>query len=328
MPRLRVVAGPSLDALVPISVNTGKAHDVSSPLFKGKIAAYIKDFPDENGNVLSSEYFERPERKGVTWSIQVQGRFLNEVSANDVLFGNTFSRPLTLPWGVGAAFKFMKYVDPTLEHDLGSKTKPWALSPLLSTMPYLVHSRDGGPNFPSTNRTSIGDDVTQLALSSPPSSPASSRSSSSLSSMSSDGSERDVSPVEKVAGVKAKKTKRSWSSRSSRSGSEEGSSAGVAAKIPAGNTRARRTYFADEKHRKEVMLGPEDTITTDFAYGFLTFVPTPALNLPGGISFDLMRYWDGQPVRFMCCERKREGQGSEPWGRVFWCVAIELVQDD
>ena len=73
MPRLRVVAGPSLDALEPITVNTGKAHKVSSPLFDGKILAYIKDFPGEDGNILSSEYFERPERKGVTWSIQVQG---------------------------------------------------------------------------------------------------------------------------------------------------------------------------------------------------------------------------------------------------------------
>ena len=73
MPRLRVLAGTSLDALEPISVNTGKAHSVSSPLFEGKIVAYIKDFPDEKGNILSSEYFERPERKGATWSIQVQG---------------------------------------------------------------------------------------------------------------------------------------------------------------------------------------------------------------------------------------------------------------
>ncbi|KZV70029.1 DUF1769-domain-containing protein [Peniophora sp. CONT] len=266
MPRLRVVAGPSLDALEPITVNTGKAHDVSSPLFEGKILAYIKDFPDETGNAQSSEYFERPERKGVTWSIQVQGRFLNEVSANDVLFGNTFSRPLILPWGVGAAFKFMKYVDPTLEHDLGSKTKPWALSPLISTMPYLAHSRSNPPLFPPADHKSIEDNV-------------------------------------------------------------EGSS-GAAVKIPVGNSRARRTYFADEKHRKDVTFGPEDIITTDFAYGFLTFAPSPALNLPGGISFDLMRYWDGQPVCFVCCERKRQGEGDAPWGRVYWCVAIELVQDD
>ena len=52
-----------------------------------------------------------------------------------------------------------------------------------------------------------------------------------------------------------------------------------------------------------------------------------------------MHYWDGQPVRFMCCERKRrsesDGGGGEeggaddvPWGRVLWCVAIEPVPDE
>ncbi len=41
------------------------------------------------------------------------GRFLRPMSADDVLFGNTFDRPLKLPWGSGAALKFMQYV-PTL----------------------------------------------------------------------------------------------------------------------------------------------------------------------------------------------------------------------
>lgn len=60
----------------------------------------------------------------------------------------------------------------------------------------------------------------------------------------------------------------------------------------------------------------------DFCYGFLEFNPSLALRLPGGISFDLMKYWDGQPVRFVCCER---GAGKEqPWGRMFWCVQIEI----
>jgi Protein of unknown function (DUF1769) len=83
----------------------------------------------------------------------------------------------------------------------------------------------------------------------------------------------------------------------------------------------------------------QDVFTTDFCYGFIQFSPTLSLQLPGGISFDLMHYWDGQPVRFMCCERKREVECEEeakeggadsdvPWGRVLWCVAIELVPDE
>ena len=67
----------------------------------------------------------------------------------------------------------------------------------------------------------------------------------------------------------------------------------------------------------------------------------------------MLRYWDGQPVQFVCCERananadgsgdgggggegerdgEREGQGQgeekNPWGRVFWCVVIELADGE
>lgn len=75
----------------------------------------------------------------------------------------------------------------------------------------------------------------------------------------------------------------------------------------------------------------------DFCYGFLDFSPSLALRLPGGVSFDLMKYWDGQPVRFVCCERKKKSdsgvlaQGSDagdPWGKIFWCIQIELAEDN
>jgi hypothetical protein len=90
----------------------------------------------------------------------------------------------------------------------------------------------------------------------------------------------------------------------------------------------------------------QDLITTDFCYGFLEFAPSLRLRLPGGLGFDLARYWDGQGVRFVCCERKHvpssepvtaaedlekhEGitseNGEDPWGRVFWCVSIEMEE--
>jgi hypothetical protein len=61
----------------------------------------------------------------------------------------------------------------------------------------------------------------------------------------------------------------------------------------------------------------------------MKFSPSLSLQLPGGFSLDMMKYWDGQLVRFVCCERKEGivGEG-EPWGREFWCVAIEIVNDD
>jgi hypothetical protein len=155
MPRLSVVAGPSLDALVPITVNSGIPHNIVSDAFEGQILAYIKGFTDEEGDGLQSEneYFQREDRKGITWSIQTQGtsplcrarndrdrralaytgRFLRPISADDVLFGNTFDRPLKLPWGSGAALKFMQYVSYPTPAFHGSRAD-MSLTPLVPSL--------------------------------------------------------------------------------------------------------------------------------------------------------------------------------------------------
>lgn len=75
----------------------------------------------------------------------------------------------------------------------------------------------------------------------------------------------------------------------------------------------------------------QDLVTTDFCYGYLEFSPTLSLRLPGGISFDLIRYWDKHPVRFICCERKQPCSGEDdgdPVGNVFWCVSFEGGDDN
>lgn len=84
----------------------------------------------------------------------------------------------------------------------------------------------------------------------------------------------------------------------------------------------RRQHFTAPVLRRTA-LGPGDLLTSDFCYGFLGF-PSLTLKLPGGVSFDCKKYWDGQPVRFVCCEA---GDGAGP-GRVFWCVAFELEEDE
>ncbi|KAG2142446.1 hypothetical protein DEU56DRAFT_794471 [Suillus clintonianus] len=357
--RLRVRVGPSMDKLVCITdkVNSGKAHAISSELFEGKVAINIKGFTNPSGEELSAEYFDREDRKGITWSIQVQGRFLQPTSADDVMFGNTFDKRLKLPWGSGVALKFMKYIDPTLEHDLMSETKPWALSPLIATMPHFVHERlddiraspvlehrRSAPSFPPSK--SIGEDISQLqfatatedsssttvltpyssnsSFTTPSSSlssslPSAASSSFNLSTLPKKPDSLGVSvksslklPLEKVH-LKKKKRKMGRS-------------------LDLRTTGDRRSYFNSPQHRQEIAFGPEDLITTDFCYGYLQFSPTLALRLPGGMSFDLMKYWDRHPVRFVCCKRRKPEDGErsdgQPTGDIYWIVSIETADEN
>jgi len=224
---------------------------------------------------------------------------LNPQGASDVLFGNIFDRPLHLPWGSNLALKFMKYIDPALDHDLTSSTMPWALSPLLASMPHFAHARDRALPFPP--RDSLCDDTSQLHLAvvsedSPCPSPRQ-RSSSDSSSSSTESYKRKTRTI----------------LRTKKQPDEDFNFA---------NAQQRRTYFSDISNTDKVIFGPQDLISVDFCYGFIEFTPTLSLRLPGGICFDLMRYWDGQPVRFVCCDRPRAGD-PKPWGEIFWCLVIE-----
>ena len=69
----------------------------------------------------------------------------------------------------------------------------------------------------------------------------------------------------------------------------------------------------------------QDELATDFCYGSLTF-PRITLSLPGGINFDLMKYWDGQPVRVVCCERNADASGKLAVGPVahFGVLCLKL----
>ena len=79
-----------------------------------------------------------------------------------------------------------------------------------------------------------------------------------------------------------------------------------------------------------LQVGFQDLIAADFCHSRLLISPGGVLvQIPGGFSFDMMQHWDGKPVRFVCCERLPKGRrkDSMAWGRVFWCVAIEAVDE-
>ena len=79
MPRLRVLAGPTFHAssLTEIKANSDVGFPISTEFFEGRVAVYLKGFGfgDEEGTVGESAYFEREERRDVTWSVQFQGGF-------------------------------------------------------------------------------------------------------------------------------------------------------------------------------------------------------------------------------------------------------------
>ncbi|CAE6422992.1 unnamed protein product [Rhizoctonia solani] len=81
---------------------------------------------------------------------------------------------------------------------------------------------------------------------------------------------------------------------------------------------ARRKYFADESHRKEITFTPRDLIQADFVHGYLQF-PSLTIALPGGVQFDLMYYYDERPVHFVCKER-----GTE---ETFFVVSFTVIKD-
>ncbi|KAG6884925.1 hypothetical protein C0992_005590 [Termitomyces sp. T32_za158] len=338
-PRLRVSAGTGT-ILTPIThlVNTTNAFPLVSDRYEGEVVVCIKDCtcPEKD----AYDYFEHPERHGMTWSIQARGRFLQHISADDVLFGNTFDRPLKLPWGSEVALQFMSFIDPTLEHDITSQTQPWALSPLISMMPHFVHSRVGLDNHdappvalsiqkPTTTifppKRPLSDDTSQLhlALRGTSDSRGSLPYGSALSLSSPDLAALNRKPKESRSAISTVKEKLTGKRKDKK---KERKGLGLA------DASQRRAHFARAAHRQEITFGPNDILTTDICYGFLNFSPSLALRLPGGLSFDLMRYWNGQPARFVCCARKPREPGSDeggsPWGQVFWTVVIEMVEDE
>ncbi|THH32925.1 hypothetical protein EUX98_g1238 [Antrodiella citrinella] len=317
--RLRILAGPTFYDLSEIEPNSGEGFPISTDAFEGRLAVYIKGFPggdvvtgtaltttpseetegEDEGEEEKEEgkgvpYFDRKERDAKSWSIQFQGRFLQSHTADDILVGAAFDYPLSLPWGFSAVTGFMQFIDRTLVVDTTS-AKPSALSPLITAMPFFSCSPYSAPPSPSAQTSQPNS--THQGLPAFPASDLIADDFKSLRYADEDGETVEVAP----------------------------------------GMESRRKVFRDAAKRKLVKFGPEDLITADYVHGHLTLAPTTIAVHAVGLTFNMMQHWDGRPVRFICCERlkpqeprstgQREGDGM-PWGRVFWCVALERVSED
>jgi hypothetical protein len=132
---LAVKAGTGLNDLHMVKVNSEEPLLIDSPEFTGRMVVRIQGFdgltPDGSEPLLTTPYFDGTSR---LFSVQIQGRFKRQWTADDIMWGNEFDTKLHLPTMAGAALKFIQHtIDPSLEADLHAD-KPWARSPLIATM--------------------------------------------------------------------------------------------------------------------------------------------------------------------------------------------------
>ncbi|KAL1411353.1 hypothetical protein Q8F55_002304 [Vanrija albida] len=268
-PKLRVLISSNGAAYPPTAVcavNAATPTAVRTAAFEGEISVFVKGFAGEGGAGDGAAYFG--ERGDMTYGIVVRGRYLDNPTGDDILFGNVFEHPVrdSLPWGTSIATKFMYFVDPTLELDLYAD-KPWALSPALSTMNYLGLAQTGSSPMPEPGSAPafVEEDALGAVL-----------------------------------------------------GQEE----------HAAQVSARRKHFGAAPNRAAVSLG-DKAVAMEFGNGILDFnTLSVTLPRPFALSINLLKYWDGQPVTYVC--RRRPGPGADPVAAdgVYWAVAFEIVDEE
>ncbi|KAJ3088980.1 hypothetical protein HK102_007479 [Quaeritorhiza haematococci] len=133
--KLRCRIGPSVNNLQVFNVNDDRRpHFVDSPYFTGHVVVRVKNFrgitPEGSDPIPDTDYFGTKKR---LFSIQLSGRFKQEYTAEDVIFGAEFENKVNPPTGAWIAIKFANLIDPALATDIYSNT-PWLFSPMLCAM--------------------------------------------------------------------------------------------------------------------------------------------------------------------------------------------------
>ncbi|WVQ80117.1 hypothetical protein IAT38_002218 [Cryptococcus sp. DSM 104549] len=277
-PKLRVLLSDSSGKpTTPCPVNSPSPTPIRTPGFEGDLWVFVKDYAGDEKRGEGKEYFGEEGRGGMTYGIVVKGRFLKDLTADDVVFGNVFQKPIrdSLPWGTSVATKFMYFIDPTLELDIYAD-KPWALSPALATMNLLSLS----------TAQESGEDGAKPVVKE-----------GALELLRSNG----ASKVPETSGLNEKS-----------------------------EIAARRKWLGVKENRESVKLSKDVLVGMEFANGLLDFNTLSAsLPPPFSLHIPLLKYWDGQPVTYVCQRRPAAGGKASPVGEeVFWSVAFEIVDEE
>ncbi|KAJ3247491.1 hypothetical protein HDU78_004196 [Chytriomyces hyalinus] len=291
---LRCRVGPSLSTLETAAVNADTDPIlIDSPFFVGSIAVRVKNFsgiaPIGTEPIKNTAYFGTRRR---LFSIQVQGRFKHEHSADDVMFGAEFQHKVNPPTGAWLAMKFANVIDPALLADLYSNT-PWLYSPMLCSMNIanVVKAAKPTATLPIPN-TAVID---QLKPSQPK--PLYKLESGSETSM---ALSKALAPGNGI-GFDVKEVLGDWVWGGEKELHENNALLLPEyldePKFPADGVHERRKYYGHKRNREQSIFSP------DYVYNMEIFAPFIDLNtfdLNLGINVNLVRYLNNQPIRLVC----------------------------
>lgn len=134
MPRLKVQVGSDRFYMEDCRLNdTSRPHEIDTEHFVGRVLVRILDAPGAKEGESGREYFEGRSRK---FCIQIEGRFKQRWSGNDVLFGTDFDRFVDFPRApFNAGMRVAKYIDPCTFYELHPDSgRPYIMSPYIACM--------------------------------------------------------------------------------------------------------------------------------------------------------------------------------------------------
>jgi hypothetical protein len=315
---------PSVNSIVPINYDSDPII-INNEHFTGYAVFRVVNFDGHNpidpktGKpmpvITSNDYFKGHRR---TFSLQISGRFRKEWSADEVMFGTFFDKPVKMPPGYKIALALAKKIDASMDGDL-SLDKPYMCSPLICAMniaraePIILSSLKDG-KLEEDQTVSFSHDAERTGLNQPLYLPkwkgaggkhieenfmetVASWPESKLHHQHIE--EDDSDPLKEEPEVVAPKRTGSFMNFFSRTSSTNE----MIKKEPAAVTPTqRRSWFLNPDHRKSYLFRPDTLYTFDFNN---QYVDLNKMQLKLGITFDVSYYLNGQPVRYQM--RSRDG---------------------
>lgn len=320
---------PTIDNLVPINYDSNPVI-INNEHFTGYAVFRVVNFDGHNpidpktGKALpliaSSDYFTGHRR---TFSLQLCGRFRKEWSADEVMFGTFFEKPVKMPPGYKIALALAKKIDASMDGDF-SLDKPFMCSPLICAMniaraePIILSSVTEAAKIVEEDCSgadaSFSHDAETTDLKNPLYLPkwkysggkhmeenfmetVASWPESKLHHQTTVTDEDDSDPLKEQSKTAPKRSGSLMGFFSRTSSTSE-----MVKKESAVTPTQRRSWFLNPEHRRSYKFRPDTLYSFDFNN---QYVDLTKMQLKLGITFDVSYYLNGQPVRYQM--RSRDG---------------------